>query len=72
MLITRTSLLSGKTHTLDLDVTPEQLSAYQAGGFVQQVFRHLPPPEREFIMTGITPDEWQEHVALPDPDEPED
>ena len=59
MLITRTSMLTHKTHTMDLPVTVEQLAEYEAGGFPQDVFRHLPPPEREFIMTGITPEEWQ-------------
>lgn len=72
MLITRTSMLSGETNTLDLPVTSEQLAAYAAGGFPQEVFRHLPPPLREFIMTGVTPEEWQAHVALPEPDEPSD
>lgn len=63
MLITRTSMLSGETNTLDLSVTEEQIAAYEAGGFPQVVFRHLPPPEREFIMTGITPEEWQARIA---------
>lgn len=48
---------------MDLPVTAEQLAAYAAGGFPQDVFRHLPPPEREFIMTGITPEEWQASIA---------
>lgn len=63
MLITRTSMLSHETHTLDLPVTEEQLAAYAAGGFLQDVFRHLPPPLREFIKTGITPEEWQARIA---------
>lgn len=63
MLITRTSMLSHETHTLDLPVTEEQLAAYEAGGFLQDVFRHLPPPLREFIKTGITPEEWQARIA---------
>ena len=63
MLISRTSMLTHKTHTMDLPVTVEQLAEYEAGGFPQDVFRHLPPPEREFIMTGITPEEWQASIA---------
>ncbi|TXM97254.1 hypothetical protein FV242_32050 [Methylobacterium sp. WL64] len=69
MLITRTSMLTGETNTLDLPVTEDQLAAYEAGGFPQVVFRHLPPPLREFIMTGITPEEWQTRVALPEMEE---
>ena len=72
MLITRTSMLTGKVATLDLPVTVEQLAEYEAGAFLQDVFRHLPPPEREFIKSGITPEEWQTFVAVPEPDEPPD
>ena len=59
MLITRTSQLTGKTNTLDLDVTPEQLERYARGdGYLQTIFNNLPAAQREFIKTGITPDEW--------------
>lgn len=60
MQITKRSGLTGKTHTLDLNVTDAQIAAYAAGGYVQDVFAHLSAPEREFIMTGITPQEWEE------------
>ena len=69
MLITRTSMLTGKVAILDLPVTVEQLAEYETGAFLQDVFRHLPPPEREFIKSGITPEEWQTFVAVPEPDE---
>ena len=72
MRITRTSMLTGKIATLDLPVTVEQLAEYETGAFLQDVFRHLPPPEREFIKSGITPEEWQTFVAAPEPDEPPD
>jgi hypothetical protein len=65
-------MLTGKVATLDLHVTVEQLAEYETGAFLQEVFRHLPPPEREFIKSGITPEEWQALVALPEPDEPPD
>lgn len=61
MHITRTSMLSDVEHTLDLPVTQEQLDRYAAGGvLLQEAFPHLSPPEREFIKTGITPDEFAE------------
>ena len=62
MPITRTSLVSGKVHTLELAVTEEQLRAYEQRMFLQDAFPKLSPPEREFIKTGITPDEWQSEV----------
>lgn len=64
MIITRISPLSGKTHTMDLDITEDQIARYQLGGeLVQTVFPHLPPEEREFIMTGIPANEWDEAFA---------
>jgi hypothetical protein len=62
MKITRTSQLSGKTHTLDLNVTQEQMDRFEirriTGEYVQTIFPDLPKEEREFILTGITPEEW--------------
>ena len=69
MQITRTSMLSGMTRTLDLPVTEQQLAEYAAGGFLQVVFRHLPPPQREFIKSGITDEEWQAVMVSSEPDD---
>ena len=59
MQVTRTSPLSGKSHTLDLPVTADQLTRYdRREGLVQDIFPELSAEHREFIMTGITPEEW--------------
>lgn len=58
MLITRTSPFSGKTHSMEINVTQEQLDVWQGGQLIQKVLPHLTPDEREFLMTGITPEEW--------------
>lgn len=58
MIITRTSPFSGQINTMDIDVTQAQLDAWKSGGHIQRVMPHLTPDEREFIMTGITPSEW--------------
>lgn len=34
------------------------LKAYVNGAFIQDAFPFLAPPEREFIMSGTTPSEW--------------
>lgn len=61
MLITKTSLLTGKVNTLDLPVTKKQMERYNSGEYlIQNVFPELTPAQREFIKTGITPEEWQE------------
>ena len=58
MLITMTSILSGKTTTKDIDVEPEQITAWQYGVLIQDAMPKLSPSDREFIMTGITSEEW--------------
>ena len=58
MKVTKKSTLSGKISTMELDVTKEQLSLYEGGELVQNVFPDLSINEREFLISGITPDEW--------------
>lgn len=60
MIIYRRSLVSGKTNTMDLPVTKEQVKEWQDGGLIQNVFPDLTPDEREFIKTGITPSEYKQ------------
>ena len=59
MLITRTSTITGQEHTLDLDINPDQLVRINTGiELIQNIVPHLSPSDREFIMTGITDEEW--------------
>ena len=58
--ITRKSQLSGNTSAMELDVTQAQLNRWQGGELIQDVFPHLNAEEREFIQTGITPQEWRD------------
>lgn len=58
MLITRTSPFSGQTNQMEINVSDAQIEAWQNGMFAQDAFPHLTPDEREFIMTGITKEEW--------------
>lgn len=61
MRITRTSIHIGITRTLDLDVTPEQLSLIEnKEQHIQDVLPHLSKDDREFILTGLTAQEWDE------------
>ena len=59
MQVTKQSTISGEFHTMDLDITPEQLSRYENGTeLIQNIFPNLSPDEREFLISGITPTEW--------------
>ncbi len=58
MLIKRHSLMTGVEHELELPVTQEQLHRWIKGAKIQDVMPHLTADQREFIMTGITAEEW--------------
>lgn len=69
MLITKTSMATGRARTLDLPVTQAQLEAWQNGELIQRAMPNLSPDEREFLMTGITNEEWDELFLEPETDE---
>lgn len=59
MIVTKVSPRTGESNSMDLPVTQEQLDLYAKGhALVQQVFPDLTPDQREFIMTGYTPEDW--------------
>ena len=60
MQITRTSIFSGNTNTMELNVTQEQLTAWESGVNIQVAMPQLNAEEREFVKTGMTPMEWNE------------
>lgn len=61
MTVIRKSQYSGNIYTMELDVTPEQISRYEQGGILlQEAFPNLTPDQREFIKTGMTALEWEE------------
>lgn len=60
MKITRKSMFTGKVRTKDLPVTEKQIKQWESGNYhVQEVFKNLSPDDREFILTGVTPEEWE-------------
>lgn len=60
MLITKMSLLTGRTHAREIDITPEQYDRWRGGygGMIQDQFPHLSVDDREFLLSGSTPEEW--------------
>jgi hypothetical protein len=59
MRVTRVSLFTGQVHTRELPVTQEQLTAWRGGACIQVVMPGISPVDREYIMMGITAEEWQ-------------
>ena len=50
----------GGSHNIDVHVSAKTIKDYYDGklGMVQQAFPQLTADMREFIMTGITPEQW--------------
>ena len=58
MNITRVSTLTGEENTLRLPVSQIQMERWEMGELAQDVFPHLSASQREFIISGITEEEW--------------
>jgi hypothetical protein len=58
MLITRKCPFTGKINEMDIPVTQKQLDDWHNGMMAQHAMPNLSADEREFIMTGITAEEW--------------
>ena len=63
MMITRTSMFTGIERTLDLDFTAEQLAEWKNGALIQDAMPNLSPADREFVMTGVTDEEWSDEFG---------
>jgi hypothetical protein len=60
MKLSRTDPFTGKSNSMTLDITADDLQRWRDGALIQDVFPNLTSDEREFIMTGITPESWEE------------
>ena len=60
MKIIRLCPFTQKINEREIDVTSEQIYAWQNGTLIQNAMPNLSADDREFIMTGITPEVWNE------------
>ena len=60
MIIKRRNPFNGKINEIDIPVTKEQLIAWENGTLIQHAMPNVSADHREFIMTGITPEQWVE------------
>lgn len=73
VFVTRPSMLSGKTNTRCIPgVTVEQVTEFLLGRIAgtskmaQDVFPNMMPDDREFLISGVTPEEWRHKMAKPE------
>ena len=60
MIVRRPNMFTGKVRELELNVTQEQVNRWQSGELIQNVFPDLSTDEREFLISGLLPDEWEQ------------
>ena len=61
MLVKRKSILSGKLNEMELDITQDQLDRFMEGKeLIQNIFPNLNGTEREFLISGMTGEEWDQ------------
>lgn len=62
-IIKRTSPFTGRINEMKMDVTLTEIAEWQHGSRpIQEMLPKLSVDEREFLMTGITPAEWDKYM----------
>lgn len=73
MLITRKSIITGAINTINVpNLTDAMVENWENGMMIQDAMPNIPLDLREFVMTGITPDEWSNHLGEESEDEEDD
>ncbi len=58
MLIYKKSTISGKINGMMIPVSKNQIKRWENGELIQNVMPDLTKEEREFMISGITQEEW--------------
>lgn len=69
MKITRISNLTQLSHTMEVPCTQEQLDNFNAGMHILNAMPNVSPELREFVLSGITPEEWNSMKFSDDDDD---
>jgi len=60
MTFQRVSPVTGEKNTMTMEVDQDDLNRWMQGELIQNAMPYLTPDEREFLMTGILPEEWEQ------------
>jgi len=60
MIIRKKHPFTGEVNQLDLNITYTQLGRWKDGEHIQNAMPHLTPDEREFMISGLLPGEYDE------------
>jgi hypothetical protein len=74
--VVRHSPFTGEENIMTLDMSPEEyeirLARWNNGEMIQHAFSNLSADEREFIKTGLTPEEWDDIFGINEDKDDED
>ncbi len=59
MKIKRKSPHTGEMNVRDIDVTEEEYLAWESGTLIQNAMPRATADDREFILSGYTPEDWE-------------
>lgn len=60
MLITKVNPMTGNENTLNINITNDQINDWQTGTLIQDAMPNITANEREFLISGMLPDGWDE------------
>lgn len=67
MIVTRTSMISGITRERDIPISQGQYDRITLGNdLIQKIVPNLSLSDREFIINGITDEEWESIFGVDD------
>ncbi len=52
--------MTGVEHTREINITEQELEQFRRGKHIQWLCPQLSVDDREFLITGMTPEEWDE------------
>ena len=55
-------MLTDTVRTLDINITRHQMEQWKSGIHIQNAMPNISAADREFIMTGITQEEWDAEI----------
>ena len=61
--VTKKSTLTGIEHTRMINATENEINRWRKGALIQNALPHLSDEDRDFLMTGVTPEEWDAHFG---------
>ena len=70
MMVTRSCPVTGDTITRDVPCTERQMTMWEAGQLIQLAMPNVSREDREFVMSGMTPEVWAQTMGVEE-DEPE-